>query len=319
MPRPRTQRLAQADLTGSLGDRDQHDVHDAHAAHPQRHHANKPQHSLQAIRECGHHLRPFDRIPFRRSFLVLGIEMVPARHHFAHCRQSLLVQICGSGLEDDFVWFFQILEVPHQVIGHERLLIVRPVVHGVLNLVAQRADYFKLDPRNADGLPDRWSPLKHPLGRAMPEDDNPPMLRKVVFREILAVVDVETAHFSIGHFHSSSGKGHDTGTDLIGKVPINLRAHGFHNGDFIPNRFDIGVFILDVFPGSLPTRLEAGLPRPQHDDLMPHGVESVRDGTAEALPEGQQQDDRSQAPNDAQHGQQRAQPIAHQRLPTLRD
>ena len=93
----------------------------------------------------------------------------------------------------------------------------------------------------------------------------------------------------------------------------------FTNRHFVADGFDVLILVFHFLAGPLPSGLEAGLPRPDDDDVVAHVHERVHDASAEALAVGEQDHDGSQSPDDAEHGEQGAQAVAHERLPALRN
>ena len=57
------QRLAQTDLAGAFGDRDQHDVDDADRTQGQRNHTNHAQEIIHAVEDPGHAFVVLDGVP----------------------------------------------------------------------------------------------------------------------------------------------------------------------------------------------------------------------------------------------------------------
>ncbi len=66
-------------------------------------------------------------------------------------------------------------------------------------------------------------------------------------------------------------------------------------------------------PGALPAGLQAGLPRKHHHQVLADLQEGPGQRPLESLPVGQEQHQRSHAPDNAQHRQHRPQPVMGQR------
>src|SRR5258708_36358634 len=142
------------------------------------------------------------------------------------------------------------------------------------------------------------------------ENHHAVMLQKIVFVEVASGFDIELAHLSVGQLHAARVHGDDARADLVAEVAIDLGTDGAHQRNLIANRLDVGVLVFDLLAGTLASGLQAGLPGPQDNHVVAHVHEGVDDAAAKALSVGAQEDHRSQSPDDAQHGQHRAQAIA---------
>ena len=74
----RANRLAQPDLAGALGHRNQHDVDDTHRAQRQRHNAHAAQEDIHRREYLAHQLVALDGVPLFEGIGVIGAESVPA-------------------------------------------------------------------------------------------------------------------------------------------------------------------------------------------------------------------------------------------------
>src|SRR5438552_8016552 len=137
------------------------------------------------------------------AFFILGIEVMAAGHNLANRSQRLLVQLRSCGLENDHVRVANIFQIAKNLERNKTVAVVGPHVHRILNLIAQHADDFEIQAADAYVLSNRRRALKYFLVRIVPQDHYPAMLHKIVLIEVAAIVDVEPAHLTIGHFHAS--------------------------------------------------------------------------------------------------------------------
>ena len=301
VPRARSNRLAQADLPRPLRDRDQHNIHHADSAHRQRNDADQSQHRLQPQRKSVDHGAVLNGVPRRRRLVVFGIEVMPRR------------------LKDNLVGIFQALQIAHQSEGDEAIVVVRSVIHRVLNLVPHRSDHFKIKSPEADVLPHCRRSLKNFLRRLVAQNHHPAMVGKISVLEIAAVRESQLAHLPIGHFDAAHRDGHDPGAKFDSEVAINFAAHRANDRHLIANRFHVLIFVSDLLARALAAGLHTGLSRPKHNDVIAHVHKSMQHTAAQTLAVGEQQHHRSQSPHDAQHGEQGAHAVAHKRLPALQN
>ena len=180
-----------------------HDVHHAHAANGQCDRADNAEHYLQPDRKGVDHFFAFYRVPYRRGFVVARIEVVASRNHLAHSGHSFQVQFSRLRLDDEHVGIAHLLEVAVHLEGNESVFIVRPLVHRVLNLVAQGADDLEGLSADQHALAHGGRSLKGFLRGVVPQDHDPPVIEKISFAKVAAVFHVELAHLAVGEFHAA--------------------------------------------------------------------------------------------------------------------
>ena len=146
------------------------------------HDADQPEHRLQSEGKAVDHGAVFDRVPLGRGFVVLGIEVMAPRNDLAHRHQRLLVQFRSRGLNDDLVGIANVLQIAHQREGNESVLVVRALVHGVLDLVAHDADHFEIQPADLNVWPTAGRALKYFLRRLVAEDHHAAVIGEVASR-----------------------------------------------------------------------------------------------------------------------------------------
>src|SRR5882724_547092 len=76
---------------------------------------------------------------------------------------------------------------------------------------------------------------------------------------------------------------------------------------------------MDTFTCAFAADLHAGLSAPEQDDIVADAEKRAENALSDALAVTKQQDHRSNAPYYSQHGEGRAQAVAHQRKPALGD
>src|SRR2546425_4576764 len=203
VPWTRSQSFPQPNLARALCHRNQHDVHHANTTDTQCPRPNQYKHRLQSQRESVNHSAIFNRVPLRRCLFVLGIEVMAAGHNFPNRNQRLLVQLRSCGLENDHVRVANIFQIAKNLERNKTVAVVGPHVHRILNLIAQHADDFEIQAADAYVLSNRGRALKYFLVCIVPQDHYPAMFDKIALVEVAAIVDVEPAHLTIGHFHAS--------------------------------------------------------------------------------------------------------------------
>ena len=87
--------------------------------------------------------------------------MMAAGDNFANRSQRLLVQFRSGGLENNNVRITNILQITKNLKRNKPVVVVGPVVHRILNLIAQHPDDFEIQTADAYILSDRWRALKY--------------------------------------------------------------------------------------------------------------------------------------------------------------
>ncbi len=274
---------------------------------------------MQPVREGVDHAAVFDGVPLGRGLIVLGIEVMATGDDFTRGHESFLVQFGSGGLDDDFVGVADVFEIAHQCEGNEAVLVVRTLIHRILDLVAHGADDFEIKSSDFDVLPGAGRSLKNFLRGFVAENDDTAMIGEVAFIEVTSLGKRELAHLPIGHVDAAHQDGDNAGADLESEVAVDFAADRANQRNFVADGFDVLEFVRNFLSGALTAGLHAGLSGPKDDDVVSHVQEGVQNASAEALAVGKQKHNGDQAPADAEHGQRGARAVAHQSLPALRD
>src|SRR6202007_3075935 len=116
------------------------------------------------------------------------------------------------------------------------VLVVRTLIHGVLNLVAHGPDDFKVQPANFDVLPGRRCALKDFLRCVVTEYHHAAVVGEVALIEVAPIRKIEFAHLAVRHIHASHLQGYNASSDLEPEIAVNLSAYRPHYGHFVANR-----------------------------------------------------------------------------------
>ncbi len=229
------------------------------------------------------------------------------------------MQIGRAGLEDDAAGIALVEQQAHHVEGNEGVLVVGAIVGGVLDLGLEDADDLEDVAFDLDGFADGRIAVEELLRGVRPEDDDLAMLGEVGGLEVAALGDVQLAHGAVGVFDELAGDVDDLGAVFEAQAIIGLGADSGEEGNCLAHGLGVAVEELDALAGALSAGLHAGLPAPDHDDVVAQAEEAIQDLFAEAASVAQQKDYGDESPDDAEHGEPGAQAIAEQRLDALAD
>ncbi len=188
-----------------------------------------------------------------------------------------------------------------------------------MDLQLEQTDHVKHLAFDAHPLAHSGCSAEDFLGGIRPEDHYPAMLGKIAFLKVAAFTHLQTAHLAIRELDGLDIHGDHSVTTLEAERIVILGAHVLDQRDLIAHCLHIFVKEAYWLARSLASRLHAGLSTPEHDDVVADAKKRIEHAVAHTLAISQQQHHRDQSPNDAQHGQRRAQTVAQQRLPTLDD
>src|ERR1700733_6757623 len=146
-----------------------------------------------------------------------------------------------------------------------------------------------------------------------------PMLGEIALLEVASLGHVQLAHLAIGILHGFGRNRDHTVAVFIREAVVPFRAYQANQRGFFADRIDVFVLEVNALAGAFAARLHAGLALPDHDHIVADAEERVEYAGADALPIAEQQYHCRQAPNDAHHRQDRAKPVARERIPTLLD
>ena len=168
----------------------------------------------------------------------------------------------------------------------------------------------KLRALDQHGLSDGGRALEDTLRGRVTEDDYRLVGSELTFFDIAAFSGKDLAHGSVRVLNTAGLDGDHASAGLESEIGHRLGADGADDGDFVANRLDVFVFVVDLAAGALASCLHAGLAGPEHDDVVAHVADGLHDAAAQSFAEGQQQHQRDHAPTDAEHGEHGAHAIA---------
>jgi hypothetical protein len=314
---PGAEGLHEADLSGALGDGDQHDVHDADTADGEGHGSDDAEKDLKGEGEGDHLFAVFDGVPDGEGFFVFGVEVVTLGEDGADGLDGAEVDVGGGGLEDDGVGVALLAEGAHGVEGDEDVFVVGAVVGGVLDFVAEDADDGEGLAFDLDDFADGRVAVEELLGGVGAEDDDLAVVGEVGGLEEAALVDVEAAHAAVGKVDGFGLDGDDFGAVFDAEGVVDFAGDGGEEGQGVADGFHVAVEEADLLAGALAAGLHGGLTSVDHDDVVAEAHEALHDAGSEGAAVAEEKDDGDQAPDDAEHGEAGAQAVAAEGLDGL--
>ena len=316
------QGLAQTDLARALADRNQHDVDDADGAEGQRNQPDAAEEHVHGIENFAHGFGVLDGVPILEGVFVVPVETMVAADDLAYffaCQRMLLANPRPIINEGDRV-FLTILGqgkvFPHGTEGHEDA-----VVGGVVVAVADsldHADHFKANSVEQDGRANRLPAGVEVLQHLVAQHGDQPLLRFVVLiepatigqRQITddVVVRWDSADFAVGV--------------VVGADLANIQPRQHRRGRANVRRFLQDVLIILVGEVVVPGRTHiagdggSASGKDEHD-VFAQRVQLAAIAGAKALAQSHQQQQRSHAPGDAEHREERTQLVRPQRAQHL--
>ena len=253
------------------------------------------------------------------GFIIFRVEVVAVGEDGADGCDGLDVHLRGGGLEDDAAGVAPVAEQAHAVEGDEGVFGVGAVIGGVLDFELEDADDLEDMALNADRFAYGRVAVEEFACSVGTEDDDLAMLRVVGCLEEAALRDVQLAHGAVGQVDCFALDVDDLGAILEAEGVVGLSADGFEEGDGLADGFNVAIEKLDAFAGAFATYLHAGLAAPDHDDVIADAQEAVEDAGAYASAVAEEQDDGDESPDNADHSETGAQPVAQERRDALAD
>src|ERR1700679_1971494 len=304
----RTQSFFHADFAGALGDGDQHDVHEADATDTEREQADEAEENFDSGRDDLQVEEISKDVEHENGALIFGVEVVVESHRLPHGFDDF--GVVAFVFHDDRGEVVGVGQVAHGAVGHVDVLV--DVVVAVLNLMFHHADDLVGNSVEAESLSNGVLAGEKLFLRIGTDDGDAGVGEIVGLAEECAFGDVEAAHVSVRSVdaaHAVSGAARAEGGEALfghfGRNTLEQRNFAADVIEIVDGEANLG-------SGFGASSLEFSAAGENEDQVGAEGTEGGPESALEAGTVGEKQDDGSDAPGHAQHGEQSAAAIVAQ-------
>src|SRR5271169_131965 len=314
----RPERFAQPDLASALGDGDEHDVNNADRTQGKRDHTDHTEEVVHAVKDPGDALVVFDRVPILERLFKLGIEAVTAgdnvvdflfRHQMISGRKRTVVQ------ERDGIFavlLFQAKQVAHGLDRNKDARI--GAIVAVLADFAEHTDNLEADAIEQNGRAYGRTAGEYVFQQLPADHGHSPRLGIVLVIEPAAGADGHIADLVVFRRNAEDlAIGGPVVADGANVLAVEYRGKILERARLAANG-EIILISEMVSAAGLRAAFDRGdTPGEAEHDVLAKILELPRLPAAKALAQANQQEQRSHAPGDAEHGKERPQLMGPER------
>ena len=314
--------FADADLTGAFGDGDEHDVHHADAAEGEGEGGDGSEEEGHDGEDALGKLRAAEGVPDGDGFDVVGLVVVTLGEDVPDLEEGLLVEVGRDGLDDDVAdhalddagLLRQWHVAGHGGEGNEELGVVgAAAVAAVLLLLFEDADDGVVVAVDHEGLADDGlAGIELAVGVGAEQDDAL-AVGLVLGAHEAALLDLEGAEALVLGPDSADGTAGGIPLADLGDGAAQLGADRFDEVGAVTDGDGVADSEADVASSGVASGLGAGLAAEEDGDVSANAAEALLLIEIEADAEADEHDDRCNAPDDAEHGEEAAEFVLPER------